>query len=232
MDIRLSWYRAVLSAILLFLLVFPCTVYAAGTEDDMPAVAERQNDGKPLISGSFEPLVLFWPLFFEPFEPGNMGYAFDINWETRGLNEMGAGLVLRKNRVALTVRHRTYADTVRQSGPFYGLYATAEWRKMYWSYGDSHINVGWVFPVPENAFVFQSLAAVGGIEAGVRFREGQFALTPYIGLGLTLSHNWGDLPMEADMGDFNWRNIASRALSIGLKLDIFYPFIPVAPVSF
>ena len=151
----------------------------------------------------------------------NMWFCASINWETENQREMGFGLFLRGDRITITTNYRSFYNKERQSGFFWGLYGLIEWRRMYWFYdNNSELFVGTNFPfVGDN--VYQSVGITGGFDTGFRFRALNVGITPYLGLGIPLFCCFGNLPREINTPKFMWRNIATRAINIGVKLDFF-----------
>ena len=158
----------------------------------------------------------------QPVDFRNMWFIMDINWETIKQREMGFGIILRGNRIALTTKYRFFHNKERQSGFFWGLYGLIEWRRMYWFYDDnSELTVGWNFPFVGHDNVYQSIGITSGFDIGIRFRINDFGITPYLGLGLPLFLYFGDLPPEKNDQKFNLINMIIRSINIGLRLDFF-----------
>jgi hypothetical protein len=177
---------------------------------------------------SFDPLT-FIGIFFIPdngesqfVDLRNLWLAVDINWETEKQREMGLGLFLRGDRVAITTKYRMFHNKETQSGFFWGLYGLIEWRRLYWYYDkNSEITIGWTFPFVGHDNVYHSIGITGGIDIGFRIRSNSFGITPYLGLGIPLFYCFGDLPPEKNTQEFNIMNITLRAINIGLRLDFF-----------
>jgi hypothetical protein len=152
----------------------------------------------------------------------NMWLGVELNMETTGKRELGFGVFLRADRVALRTQYRSFFNKERQSGFFWGLYGQVEWRKMFWIYDENNeLSVGWSFPFEGNDNVYHSIGITGGVDIGFRIRGGSLGITPYIGVGLPLYYCFGDLPPEKDREYFNLQNTTFRAIDIGIRIDLF-----------
>ena len=151
----------------------------------------------------------------------NMWLSVDLNWETESQREASLGVILKANRVALKSIYRTFTNKERQSGMFLGLYGLIEWRKMYWLFNsDEELTIGWNFPFKGNDNVYHSIGIAGGVDIGFRFRNENFGITPYMGLGVPLFYSFGNLPPSSRQ-EFRILNTMVRAVNIGLKIDFF-----------
>jgi len=175
-------------------------------------------------SVSFDPFT-FIGLLLSPNESEvdfkNMWFAMDFNWETEKQKEMGIGIILRVNRVAIKTQYRSFYNKERQSGFFWGLYGLIEWRKMYWYNENNDLIIGWTFPFIDNDNTYHSIGITGGFDIGFRFRISDIGITPYIGLGIPLFFCFGNLPPEKYRQEFYINNITFRAINIGIRLDLF-----------
>jgi len=174
---------------------------------------------------SFDPLT-FIGLFLSHDESQldfrNMWFAMDFNWETEKQKEMGIGIILKANRVAVKTQYRSFHNKENLSGFFWGLYGFIEWRKMNWYNENNDLIIGWTFPFVDNDNTYHSIGITGGFDIGYRFRFDNIGITPYIGLGIPLFYCFGNLPPEKYKQEFYLNNIALRVINIGIKLDIFY----------
>jgi hypothetical protein len=183
------------------------------------------------FSISFDPItfirVLLSPLTLNGNEEQssdirNIWLGAELNMETTSKKELGFGVFLRADRVALRAQYRSFFNKERQSGFFWGLYGHIDWRKMFWIYGENNeIGIGWNFPFEGNDNVFHSIGITGGVDIGFRIRGGNLGVTPYIGLGIPLYYCFGDLLPEKDREMFNLQNTTFRAIDIGIRIDLF-----------
>jgi hypothetical protein len=152
----------------------------------------------------------------------NTWVCVELNMETNSKKEIGFGIFIRADRVALRTQYRSFYNKERQSGFFWGLYGHIDWRKMFWIYDENNeIGIGWNFPFVGNDNVFHSIGITGGVDIGFRIRGETVGVTPYIGLGIPLYYCFGDLPPEKDKELFNLQNTTFRAIDIGIRLDFF-----------
>ena len=91
----------------------------------------------------------------------------EVNWETNSKKEVGAGVFLCGDKIALRGQWRNYFNKERQSGFFAGLYGTIEYRKMFWFFDEhNELGIGWSFPfVGDN--VYHSLGLSAGFDIGL-----------------------------------------------------------------
>ena len=161
----------------------------------------------------------------DPIELRNIWFTAEANWETlRNQREMGVGLTLRKNRVALMTRYRWFLNQERQSGLFWGLYGLLEWRRMFWSYDeDQGLTTYWssFMETPGNSY--HSIGITGGVEAGIRVRGDNFGMTMFAGAGVPLFVLFGNLPSQVSTLDFYLMNLLPRAINVGIRMDFFAP---------
>jgi len=186
-------------------------------------MAQELNNQKN-VSISFDPLT-FFVLLIAPDQSEinfrNMWFAMDFNWETEKQKEMGIGIILQENRIALKTQYRSFYNKERQSGFFWGLYGLVEWRRMYWYNENNNIGIGWTVPYIYNENTYHSIGITGGFDIGFRFRIIDIGITPYIGLGLPLFYCFNNLPSENYKQEFYINNAVIRAINIGIKLDFF-----------
>ncbi|MDR0568500.1 MAG: hypothetical protein LBG87_04775 [Spirochaetaceae bacterium] len=158
----------------------------------------------------------------QPADIKNMWLSVALNWETKKKKEVGFGVFIRADKVALRTQYRSFFNKERQSGFFWGLYGHIEWRKMYWIYDENNaLGIGWNFPFVGHDNVFHSVGITGGFDVGFRLRGEKFGITPYIGVGIPLFYCFGDLPPEKDKTDFIFQNVFFRAIDIGVRFDFF-----------
>jgi hypothetical protein len=181
-------------------------------------------------SVSFEPLTFIGLLLSpndengepQPVDLRNMWFAVDSNWETEKQREMGLGLFLRGDRIAIISKYRMFRNKETLSGFFWGFYGLIEWRRMYWLFEkNSELTIGWNFPFVGHDNVYHSIGITGGMDIGFRFRKENFGITPYLGLGIPLFYCFGNLPPKGNDREFIIMNTAGRAVNIGLRLDFF-----------
>jgi hypothetical protein len=152
----------------------------------------------------------------------NLWFTVEWNWESANQREMGVGITLRGDRVALTSTYRFFHNRETQSGFFWGPFALLEWRRMYWFYDeDDHITIGWSLPFRADGNTFHSVGITAGIDIGYRFRRNNFGVTAFIGLGVPLFYPFGNLPPQDDFQGFYLANMMLRSLRAGLRLNFF-----------
>ncbi|MDR2510080.1 MAG: hypothetical protein LBC77_05505 [Spirochaetaceae bacterium] len=152
----------------------------------------------------------------------NMWLCVELNSQLPNEKELGFGVFVRADRVALRSNYRSYYNTDRLSGFFWGFYGQLEWRKMYWHYDKgAELSVGWMFPVADGYNSYHSAGLTAGVDIGFRIRIGSLGITPYLGVGLPLFLLFGDKPGGDDYGKFIFINGVFRAVDIGLRLDFF-----------
>jgi hypothetical protein len=152
-------------------------------------------------------------------DPRNLWLCFELNFPALGA-EMGAGLLARFDHIALRVQYRSYWNNERQSGIFWGLYTVAEWRKLYWFYGDDNaLLIGWDYPFITEKDTYDSMGLTAGVNIGFRIRGETFGVSLYGGMGFPLYFMWGTSPPDADSTNFREQNFWIRAMDFGLRLD-------------
>jgi hypothetical protein len=187
-----------------------------------------QNIFAQNFSLSVDPLTFLGLLLSSSDENGeqgssdirNMWLCVEFNMNTPKQKEIGFGIFARADRIALRTQYRTFYNKERQSGFFWGLYGSVEWRQMYWLYDkDNELTIGWNFPFRGNDNVYDSIGLTAGTDIGFRIRGDKVGITPYIGLGIPLFFCFGNIPPEKDY--FYIQNITFRAIDIGLRIDFF-----------
>jgi hypothetical protein len=178
-------------------------------------------------SVSFDPLT-FLGLLLSPNDEQeerdirNLWLCMEVNGETNSKKELGVGIFLRADKLALRGQYRNYFNKEKQSGFFTGLYRTIEYRKMYWIFDENNeLRIGWNFPFVGNDNVYHSLGLSAGFDIGFRIRIKNVGITPYIGLGIPLYFCFGDLPSEHNKEEFYFQNTTFRVIDIGLRIDFF-----------
>jgi hypothetical protein len=190
--------------------------------------AENSNN---LSSSIFPTSISFDPITFIQFllpddniDIKNMWLAMELNGKTTNEREFGLGVILRRDRIGLTARHRSFSNKEQLSGFFWGLFGLLEWRRMFWYYNENYeMGVGWTFPLGGHDNSYHSIGITGGIEAGFRIRRNDFGITPFFGMGIPLFYCFGNLPPQSNMQEFYASNILLRAVNVGIRLDFFTP---------
>ena len=177
---------------------------------------------------SFDPLSLVGLVWFfsgdeeqlRQIDSNNLWFGMDINWETEKQKEMSVGFFIGTHRVALKTQYRSFYNKENQSGFFWGFYGLIEWRRMNWYYDENNeLSINWFASGEDN--VYHSIGITGGFNIGFRFRTGNSAVTPYVGLGIPLYYCYGGLPPENNIKDFYIANAILRTIYIGITIDLF-----------
>jgi hypothetical protein len=126
------------------------------------------------------------------------------------------------NYAALRTQRRTYSNE-NHSGFFYGLYGALEYRKLYWSYtasGDMLIQSFMGYETGDN--LYHGVGVNLGGDVGFRMRGKRMGVTLYAGAGVPLLYYFGStLPSKDELVDFYLLNMLSKALTAGLKIDLY-----------
>jgi hypothetical protein len=145
-------------------------------------------------------------------------FIADVNWRLANQEELGTGVVLRRDRASLVTRYRSYNNKERQSGLFWGVYGLAEWRMMHWFY-DEHSNLKIASSTTSGEsqeHIYHSIGITMGAEAGFRVRINNFnGISAFIGMGVPLFYCFGDTPQDVMQG-FYLQNMLLRTLNVGL----------------
>ncbi|MCL2381674.1 MAG: hypothetical protein FWC64_08800 [Treponema sp.] len=204
--------RAALFAVIL-VVVFPRSLFA----DDFT------NQSVSFSPITFVGLFFVLPVF-EEVNLRNIWITFEGNWITANQAERGAGITIRNDRVALSARHRFFYNRQTQSGFFWGLYGLVEWRRTHWYYDeDGELQIDPFFPNERPGSIFHSVGLTGGLETGFRVRSGNTGITPFLRLGIPVFFPFGDLPPNNEFWEFYAMNALVRGITLGLRIDIFYP---------
>lgn len=151
----------------------------------------------------------------------SMWFNLEINWATANQRELGFGIALRRDRVALTANYRSFFNKERQSGFFWGYYGLVEWRKMYWFYNEnSDMVLSTTFPDAGHENAYHSIGATAGVNIGFRIRGNNFGITPFLGAGVPLFYCFGNVPSQ-NFWKFYLDNMLIRSVNIGLRVNFF-----------
>jgi len=213
----LSNKKLLLTILFYFLFVFTINLYA------------NYNDSSNIFfdSVSYDPLTIIglFVFFITPEDESNLNFlwfAGETNRITANHREIGTGLILNRNRAALTTRLRTYNNREMQNGFFWGVFGLLEWRRMYWFFNEnSELTVSNPFWGTTKGYAYHSIGVTGGVETGFRIRTNNSGITIFLGLGIPLFYCFGNLPPQANMREFYLNNILPRSVNIGIRLDSF-----------
>jgi hypothetical protein len=166
-------------------------------------------------------------LVMTPSETSNpidfLWFGIDYNSQFTAHKETSFGLYMRGlNYAAFRAQWRTYSNE-NHSGFFYGLYGALEYRKLYWGYTESGDMIVQSFignEIGDNLYHGAGLN-LGG-DAGFRIRGKRMGVTLYASAGVPLLYYFGStLPGQDELGDFYLLNVLPKALSVGLKIDLY-----------